>query len=397
MAKAPDILLLVSDDVNVDIMNRSSCPHIQSLAAGGINFTQAYNYGGSSGAVCQSSRLQMLYGKPWDQLGSGKDTVPFPTRLQRQGYDTFATGKWHSGKGLFNECFRHWNQVFFGGMMSGKSTIEGQRDASGNSSSVLGKRKPGGIFSQSLIQYLQNRPAEGPPCFAYVGFTEPHDPLRDIKPFSSVNQAVLPPNFMPDHPFSFGYRKHRDEKLMKRPLNKKILLKRIHKYMTMVSYLDKCIGNILASLQRPTVVIFTTDNGINMGSHGLLGKQNLYQESIRVPLSVTFLGGAQGAGGSSGQGLVYLHDVYDTILGLANPNYQGEHSLLNKSSIRTSLTCRFKSEIYCVIQEGYKLIYYANIKRYQLFDLNKDPYEKKALSLKKNENIFQSLKKHLKK
>ena len=390
VSRPPDIILLVSDDVNVHIMNKSSCPHIQSLASSGHSFSQAYNYGGSSGAVCQSSRLQMLYGKPWDSLGEAG--LPFPAKLQQQGYDTFATGKWHSGRGLFDECFSSWNQVFFGGMMSGKSTIEGRDE-----SSVLGIRKPGGIFSQSLIQFLNSRTETSSPCFSYVGFTEPHDPLRDIKPFSDVNVATLPPNFLPDHPFSFGYRKHRDEKLMKRPLSKKILLKRIHKYMTMVSYLDQCIGNIIASIRRPTIVIFTTDNGINMGSHGLLGKQNLYQESIRVPLSITALAGAKLPLASSTGQLVYLHDIFGTILDIAIPEYQNVRSLLNPGNHRVFLRCRFKSEIYCVIQENFKLIYYSIPKRYQLFDLEKDPYEKKALSLKKHADIVKSLKKLIRK
>ena len=117
---------------------------------------------------------------------------------------------------------------------------------------------------------------------------------------------------------------------MKRPLNKKILLKRIHKYMTMVSYLDKCIGNIIASIRRPTIVIFTTDNGINMGSHGLLGKQNLYQESIRVPLSMTALGGAALPSIHSTGQLVYLHDVFATILDMASEHSSGKRANISR-------------------------------------------------------------------
>ena len=386
----PDIILIVSDDININIMNQSSCPHIKGLMNQGLSFSQAYNYGGSTGAVCKSSRLQMLYGKPWDRMNTARD--PFPKILRDHGYETFATGKWHSGQGLFDDCFSHWESVFFGGMMNGKSTIS---KPSNGEASQLGLRKPGGVFSQSLIKYIRSKKQDDSPYFAYIGFTEPHDPLREIKPFSQVNQARLPANFKPDHPFSFGYRKHRDEKLMKRPLQKKVLLRRIHKYMTMISYLDKCVGNILESITRPTIVIFTTDNGLNMGSHGLLGKQNLYQESIHVPLSISSMMGAKLGGGGASNRLVYLHDLYKTVIQLANISPDrlngNDYSLLEQNTSREFIKCRFKSEQYAIIHNNFKLIYYSNINKYQLFDLEKDPLEMNPLSISKHQDIVNSL------
>ncbi len=368
----PDIVLLIADDLNLSVMEKSSCPHLRALAARGLSYRQAYNYGGETGAVCQSSRLQMLYGQPWDRLGQAGE--PFPVRLQQAGYRTFATGKWHSGTDLFHRCFQDWDQVFFGGMMSRKSTIS---RPSPHKSHQLLDNYPGGLFSQCLSDYLSSRSPEDPPTLAYLGFTEPHDPLRMVDGYQDRNRPSLPDNFLPDHPFRFGYRKHRDEKLMRRPLNKEKLLKRLGKYMSMVSYLDSCVGDIIGSLVRPTVVIFTTDNGICLGSHGLLGKQNLYQESIHVPLSITgfnltsnLLANSQ----SKTDTLVYLHDLYAAILdlgGVANP---GPDYLLQMgpepSPVRDHLTFRFRNDIRARLQDGKKVITYLKIGKRQVFSLS---------------------------
>ena len=63
---SPDIILIVADDVNLNILRQSNCPYIKSMMGSGANFTKAFNYGGSGGAVCISSRQMMLFGQPWD-------------------------------------------------------------------------------------------------------------------------------------------------------------------------------------------------------------------------------------------------------------------------------------------------------------------------------------------
>ena len=385
---SPDIILIVSDDVNYNLLRASRCPHIKSLMRGGTNFTKIFNYGGSSGAVCKSSRLMMLYGVPWDHSGSrGK---PFPAILRRNGYSTFATGKWHSSRDLFDSCFDSYKSVFFGGQVSQKSKI-----VSPKKQIKLGKQLPGGIFTQSLISYIQNYDS-GFPYFAYIGFTEPHDPLRLVNG-GNGNQPVLPNNFKKSHPFNFGQNSHRDEKMLKKPLQKKDVLANIHKYQSQMTYLDNNVGKIIKNLKRPTVVIFTTDNGICKGNHGLMGKQNLYQESIHLPFSIW--SNKQGFSGQCAK-LGYLTDVYATILniaGISDAKYQKSTSknliaMMKGQPGRKYLTFRFKNEITAVLSNGWKLIYYRKQNRYQLYNLMQDPNEKNPVDPKKVPEIYAKMK-----
>ena len=60
-------------------------------------------------------------------------------------------------------------------------------------------------------------------------------------------------------------------------------------YYGLVTHLDEQVGRVLQALEdnglaQDTIVIYTADHGLAMGSHGLLGKQNIYEQSMRCPL-----------------------------------------------------------------------------------------------------------------
>ena len=99
----------------------------------------------------------------------------------------------------------------------------------------------------------------------------------------------MPKNFLPEHPFNNGEMDVRDEKLLPSPRTKEAVRKEIAAYYAMISHLDHQVGRILAALDNTgkaanTIVVFASDHGLALGSHGLLGKQNLYDHSIRAPL-----------------------------------------------------------------------------------------------------------------
>lgn len=55
----------------------------------------------------------------------------------------------------------------------------------------------------------------------------------------------------------------------------------------MISHLDAEIGRLLLQLRESdqmehTMMVFTSDNGLSLGGHGLLGKQNLYEETVNL-------------------------------------------------------------------------------------------------------------------
>ena len=62
-------------------------------------------------------------------------------------------------------------------------------------------------------------------------------------------------------------------------------------YYGLITHLDEQVGRILAALRESphadnTIVIYTADHGLGMGSHGLLGKQNIYEQSMKCPLII---------------------------------------------------------------------------------------------------------------
>ena len=157
----------------------------------------------------------------------------------------------------------------------------------------------------------------------YTAFTSPHDPRTPPAEFAAKyppDDIELPPNFARMHPFDNGHLHGRDESLAAHPRDPDEIRRHIADYYGMISHLDAQIGRLLdalaaAGLAEDTIVVYTADHGLAVGQHGLLGKQNVYDHSLRVPLIF------RGPGIPAGQrleGLCYLHDIFPTILDLAD-------------------------------------------------------------------------------
>lgn len=103
------------------------------------------------------------------------------------------------------------------------------------------------------------------------------------------DNIAVPANFMPEHPFDNGEMRIRDEMLGPFPRTEEFVRGEIAGYYAMISEVDAQIGRVLDALEANgqadnTIVIFAGDNGLAVGQHGLLGKQSMYEHSIRVPL-----------------------------------------------------------------------------------------------------------------
>ena len=101
----------------------------------------------------------------------------------------------------------------------------------------------------------------------------------------------LPPNFLPQHPWDNGEMVVRDEQLLPWPRTPEKVREMNAEYYRYISYLDSQIGRILDALDasphaKNTIVVFSADSGVARGSHGLIGKQNVYEHSMRVPLII---------------------------------------------------------------------------------------------------------------
>jgi arylsulfatase A-like enzyme len=149
---------------------------------------------------------------------------------------------------------------------------------------------------------------------------------------------------------------------------------------------------VLAALEKTgkadkTIVVFCSDNGLAMGSHGLMGKQNVYEHSVRVPMVVSGPGIPKG---EIREQLCYIYDVYPTLCdlaGLKTPEtvqYQSLDKVIleAKAKHRDHLYFAFMSWQRSVRDQQYKLIEYCvgYDRHTQLFDLAEDPEETKNLA-----------------
>jgi arylsulfatase A-like enzyme len=158
-----------------------------------------------------------------------------------------------------------------------------------------------------------------------------------------------------------------------------------------------------------TYIIFTSDHGLSVGQHGLLGKQSLYEHSIRVPMIIY---GPDIEANSIYNHDIYLQDIFPTTLDLANikiPNSIDFKSfkdvIINKKNKKihdaiygTYSCCQSDFNDYqrMIRKDDHKLILFPKNKRMELYDLKNDPYEISNLAYKKQnsqlvKNLFDDL------
>src|SRR5262249_3171610 len=125
----------------------------------------------------------------------------------------------------------------------------------------------------------------------------------------------LPNNFLPVHPFNSGDLTTRDERLAPWPRTPEIVRQHLADYYSSITFVDAQVGRILAALKESgqydnTLIVFTSDHGLAIGSHGLVGKQNLYDHSMHSPL---IMAGPGIASGKKSDALCYLLDLFPTL------------------------------------------------------------------------------------
>jgi arylsulfatase A-like enzyme len=226
-----------------------------------------------------------------------------------------------------------------------------------------------------------------------VSFTVPHDP-RTPKPehLNLYDPARLPApeNFLPQHPFDNGWLTVRDEELLGWPRQRDEIRRELARYYALITHLDERIAGIIEALEKSgaasrTVVFFLSDHGLALGSHGLLGKQSLYEHSMRAPFIVR---GPGIPAGRESHALTYLHDLHPTVVELAglpppdrSPSRPGDGRSLvplwqnTAAPGREQLFTAYTDTMRAVRDDRWKLIVYPRINHAQLFDLSRDPHE----------------------
>jgi arylsulfatase A-like enzyme len=195
----------------------------------------------------------------------------------------------------------------------------------------------------------------------------------------------LPGNFMPLHPFAFDQLTIRDENLSVWPRKPETIRAALADYYALITHMDIKIGEIIGTLKKNrlfdnTIIVFASDNGLAIGSHGLLGKQNLYEHSTNVPLIISGPGIPEG---KVSDALVYLFDLFPTLAelcGLPKPIEIDGESLApiidgTSDGVRSSLFTAYRHTVRAVRTKDWKLIRYPERDHNQLFNLKEDPME----------------------
>jgi arylsulfatase A-like enzyme len=392
--KRPNILFLLADDQRTDTIRAYGngnirTPNLDRLVADGFSFRRNYCLGSSGGAVCVPSRAMIHSGRSYFNVDSRMKGVKImPELLRENGYTTFGTGKWHNKEESFLRGFERGKAIFFGGMADHTKVPVVDLSPTGRLvNERTGEKFSSELFTSAAIEFLDSY-REDKPFFAYVAFTAPHDPRNTPLKYRNMyyrNRPPLPRNFKPQHPFDNGHMVGRDEGLAPWPRTEQVVRDQLAEYYGLVTHMDVHVGRVLRTLKKSrhadnTIVIYAADHGLAVGSHGLMGKQSIYEHSMGCPL--IFAGPGIPEGGST-QAFSYLLDIFPTVCSLTGlqppagaegrnlrPIWEGK-----TSKVRDHVFLSFRKVQRSVRDDRWKLIRYPQIDHTQLFDLRSDPHE----------------------
>ncbi|MBL9113847.1 MAG: sulfatase-like hydrolase/transferase [Verrucomicrobiaceae bacterium] len=409
-AARPNFVFILVDDqspFDLKVYNRKSTletPNIDQLAARGMVFDSAHHMGASMGAVCTPSRHMIMSGRsvwhlpvsPWASKTSppSLEQQTIPAVFNRAGYATMRTCKTGNSYEAANKLFtaRH------------DASKRGGTHESGS-----------GWHGDRVMDYLDERERSKSlaPFLIYYGFSHPHD-TRDGKPellakYGATNHEdklllpsvgvltpPLPSNYLSAHPFDTTHSDVRDEVGVSGVWGNRdeaSIRNEIGREYACSENIDIQVGRVMERLQESgqlenTYVFYTADHGISIGRHGLMGKQNLYEHTWRVPFIVA---GPGIKPGSRVPGNIYLMDVLATLCDLAGVEAPVTNEGLSFRSVLEGHKMVVRDVLYgvyaggskpgmrAVKKDGWKLIEYEapdrKVRETQLFDLTTNPDE----------------------
>jgi len=406
----PNILLILTDDqspFSLSAYGNEVCqtPNIDRLAAEGMVFDGAHHMGAWTGAVCTASRTMIMTGRTVWRIPGARGTPlkndeayhlsaaqqSLPAIYNRAGYDTFRTCK-------EGNSYPAANHLFTISKIASRAMRQDPRNTQWH--------------GERVMEYLQQRAKSNDqdPFLLYFGMTHPHDPRYGVpellEKYGAVNEGELttpnpgapplPNNYLPAHPFPHGHPGLRDEEKVQGVLKRRdeaTVRNEIGRQYACIENIDQQIGRVLDQLEAMgeldnTYIFFTSDHGMSVGRHGLMGKQNLYEHTWRVPLIVR---GPGIQAGSRTAALVYLLDLLPTFCELTNTPIPDAVDGESFSKVLTGTEEAARDYVYGVYAGGtkpgmrsikrgrWKLITYdtlgGSVQETQLFDLKENPEE----------------------
>jgi len=404
-------------------------PNMDRLAAEGVRFETAV----TSYPICMAARSALLSGQYNRRATGGVSNINFkrhdggfampqypdpgrphlkdptlPELLRGAGYHTAAIGKWHIHSWPHDIGFDHYVIPRVSHCHTGQSfTEDGGIEFVPPGYSV-------DYEAERVERFLQTKKGGADPFFLYYNISPPHCPLADAperyRTMYRPEEIPLRPNVdltkpidNQDHWFKvyrwdFRYYDHHVPAAENLPPGY-ALRHLIAEYYGLTTWVDDTLGRMLAALEangldENTIVVFASDHGDNLGSHGLVQKGSFNEESIRIPLIIR--GGAGiPAGRVNRDTIASLIDLAPTLLsraGIASPSHfhgQDLSPFLDGSSGAPAESRAFiETPRGAAVRTPRSLcsLGYDESKRHllpgarQFFDLENDPYQLRNLA-----------------
>ncbi|ANQ52409.1 sulfatase-like hydrolase/transferase [Flammeovirga sp. MY04] len=443
-AQRPNVVLIYTDDHRYTGIHalggmQVKTPNIDALADEGVVFTKAYLMGAFTGATCMPSRAMLLSGRSLFQLEGKGYTLPkkhttIGESFQAAGYHTHMVGKWHQDRKSLNRSFNsgglvmglgaylvdhyrmplwEWNKksdyktedsflIRYDKNDHQIRTAYNPKEVKGPISNDEEGPHTSEIFSDQAISFIENYQNEKP-FFMYLAYHAPHDPRQSSKKYKKhypIDKIELPPSYLGMHPFDNGHMNVRDEALASWPRTETIAKEHLSDYYSIITHLDHQIGRVIEVLKETgryenTIIVLAGDSGLAVGNHGLMGKQNIYDEDgIHVPFIIS---GGKIDAPKRLDALCYIHDIFPTICDLAGIDTPKSATGISLAKVINGEKTQIRDYTYHAYRQhqrayrvgDYKLIEYVSAPDYsnnkgefragsrvtQLFKLSEDPWE----------------------
>jgi arylsulfatase A-like enzyme len=414
-ATKPNVLLIFADDMSYEALGAAGVldidtPNLDRLAKRGVNFTHAYNMGGWNGAICVASRTMLNTGKfIWSARAANLDSYVgehrfWSQRMKQAGYRTYMTGKWHVSAAP-PEIFDVAKHIRAGMPKQVPEGYDRPKDEADYEAgwkpwdTAKGGFWEGGkhwseVVGDDGVEFLEQATVDDHPFFMYLAFNAPHDPRQAPKEYVDrypLDRIKMPESFLAEYPYAEEIcgKNLRDEQLMPYPRTEYAVKVNRQEYFAIITHMDDQIGRILDALEKTgkadnTYIVFSADHGLSVGHHGLVGKQNQYDHSVRVPFLMV---GPTIEPGSKIDTPIYLQDLMATSLDLAGAPIDGVDFKSLLPLLDDASTPHY-DEIYgsyigsqrMLIKGDWKLIAYPTAGVNRLFNLVEDPMEMNDLA-----------------
>ncbi len=345
---SPNVVVILTDDQGCWALGCAGnselrTPNLDRLAAEGIRFKNFF----CTSPVCSPARASLLTGRipsqhgvhDWIRAGNSvveperdgklipylQGQIGYTDLLAARGYSCGLSGKWHLGDCHHpQKSFDFWHaHARAGGKYYGAPLV------SGESTVRFEPRYVTDAFTDGALEFLDGQLDSSRPFYLSLHYTAPHspwdreqhpaeyfDPYYNDCPFESVPDVAPHPWAEANHLFLEEPGKRREY---------------LSGYYASIEAMDAGVGRVLDwldenGLRENTLVFFTSDNGMNMGHHGICGKGNgtrplnMYDTSVKVP-AILSRPGHLPEGMVSGEMLGH-YDFMPTLLdylGIANP------------------------------------------------------------------------------